>query len=122
MIKAALVGAFGLSVALIVPASSQAAGVSGRHVRAVQSERALSEGHIAQAKSMLTLRPDQESKWSRVAAALRAVPKDPSRQAASVRRVVAAARPLIGTMDAGQKQTAGMMVRALGFTQFASAL
>ena len=136
MLKAALAGALALVAVGIAPALADgpygdAAGVS------------ISEGQIVQAKAALRLTPDQERHWPRVAAALRALSRQMGRpssdddgfvqnvrasaaaaaaKANGARRVLAAAMPLIRTLDAEQKQTARSMVRSLGYGHLASRL
>jgi hypothetical protein len=121
------------------------AGIPGFNVRpaAAQSGFQLSEGHIAQAKAALHLTPAQERHWPAVAAAMRSLIKAQAREeqdtdgmvsrirsrAASlsattsgIRRLIAAARPLIRSLDAEQRQNAQAMARSMGFTKLASVL
>ncbi len=94
-------------------------------VPAVAAE--ISEGQIAQAKAVLELRPDQQPYWPRVASAIRSFSRETTRaenasasvlartKASSAQRVLAAAGPLINTMNARQKQVAASIVGRLGF-------
>jgi hypothetical protein len=111
---------------------------------AAQSGFVLTEGHIAQAKAALHLTPSQERHWPAVAAAMRGVIRAQARDessesegmvsrirsraasisatTSSIRRLIAAARPLIRSLDAEQRQNAQAMARSMGFTQLASVL
>src|SRR5262245_13050716 len=137
MLKAALAGALALAAVGVMTASAEENGSAGRQARGGNSAGiVLTEGQIAQAKAALRLKPSQERYWPRVAAALRSVARQAaqaepegagmmervrhrassvSAQAAAARRVLAAASPLIKTLDAEQKQSALMMVRSMGF-------
>lgn len=139
MWKSALAGALALVAAGIVPASAgerAATTVSGLSNGAIESR-------IAQAKAALNLRPNQERHWPRVAAAVRAWAAqaqsgddagheflqhakgraaDLAARALGAKRVIVAAAPLMRTLDADQKQTALMLVQALGFGHLAAAL
>jgi hypothetical protein len=138
MLKAALAGALVLAAVGVMPASADPMENTGGLHRGGQSA-GISESQIAQAKAALRLKPEQERHWPRVAAALRAVARVAARaeadesgfvqrvrgratQAAGARRVMAAAMPLIRSLDAEQKQTAMSMVRAAGFGSLASRL
>lgn len=110
---------------------------------AAQSGIYLTEGHIAQAKAALHLTPAQERHWPAVASAMRSLIKAQANEeqqsdgmvsrirsrAASlsatttgIRRLIAAARPLIRSLDAQQRQDAQAMARSMGFTKLASVL
>lgn len=131
MVKAALVGIVALMAVGIAPVSADGLVVS--------------EGQIAQAKAALRLTPTQERHWPRVAAALRSLNRQGAAvashadsddeglvkkvrarassvvsQAAGARRVMAAAAPLIRTLDPEQKQAAASMASAIGFGHLAS--
>ncbi len=103
------------------------------------------EGGIAKFKSALRLTPEQARHWPRVEAALREVARDSGRSdagetepgflskvgaratgmamsAASMRRLVSAAQPLVRTLDDDQKREAMMLARAMGFGQIAARL
>jgi hypothetical protein len=140
MWKAALAGAIALVAAGVLPASAQEP-ARATTVASSHSDSAV-EAKIAQAKSALRLRPDQERHWPRIAAAIRVwasrtAASDEgadfiqrarqrasaiSARAAGAKRVMSAAMPLIRTLDPEQKQTAMMMVRAMGFSSLAAAM
>ena len=144
MLKAALAGALALAAVGVMTASAQETGSVSPSARGGHSTGiALTEGQIAQAKAALRLTPAQERHWPRVAAALRSLGRQGasseqegpglmervrhraaalSSQAAAARKVLAAASPLIRTLDAEQKQSAMMMVRSMGFGHLASRL
>jgi hypothetical protein len=130
MVKAAFVGIVALVAVGIMP---------------VSADGLVSEGQIAQAKAALRLTPAQERHWPRVAAALRSLNRQALRaesnadseddgivkkvrarassvvsQAAGARRVMAAAAPLIRTLDSEQKQIAASMASSMGFGHLAS--
>jgi hypothetical protein len=127
MLKAALAGLLALAV-------------TGSSSVSVSADPAHSQ--IAQVKSMLRLTPSQERYWPPVEAALRSLARQAAQSddsdgmmqrvkakarsfavnTAAIQRVVAAARPLIRTLDAEQKQTARALVSSYGGTSLASAL
>lgn len=134
MWKAALVGAVAFAAIGTTSISAETLGASGSGIVVTSS-------HISQLKSMLQLKPAQERYWPAVEAALRSltrqsagddndgfVQKARARAAAitanasGVRRVWAAARPLIRTLDEEQKQSVIMLARSLGISHLASAL
>jgi hypothetical protein len=103
------------------------------------------EAGIARFKAALRLTPAQERHWPRVEAALRAVASEGDRQqvadasgnpgflrrvgtratelamsAASMRKLVSAARPLVNSLDEGQKREAISLARAMGFGSLAA--
>lgn len=81
---------------------------------------AVTESQIGQLKSILNLTAGQQAHWPAVAAALRQV-RDPKYDAAGVRRVLAAARPLIRTLDDSQKRTVMQLAQSMGFASVAAA-
>lgn len=108
-----------------------------------QANLVLTEAHIAQAKEALHLTPAQERHWPAVAAAMRGVIRTQAAEvqesdgmvarlrnrassfsatAASVRQLISAARPLIRSLDAEQRQSAQALARSMGFTKLASVL
>jgi hypothetical protein len=127
MVKAALAGMLALAV---IGSSSVSVSADPAH------------SQIAQVKSMLRLTPSQERYWPPVEAALRSLARQAAQSddtdgmmqrvkakarsfavnAAAIQRVVAAARPLIRTLDEEQKQTARSLVSSYGGTSLASAL
>jgi hypothetical protein len=139
MRKAALAGAIAFAATVALPASAQE---SARAAPTVSAQvNAAIEAKIAEAKAALRLRPDQERHWPRIAAAIRRWANQganesegngfiqPARRAAAVsaraagaKRVMSAAMPLIRTLDAEQKQTALMLVQAIGLGSLAAAL
>ena len=103
------------------------------------------EAGIARFKAALRLTPAQERHWPRVEAALRSVANETDRQqvadaspqpgffrrvgtratemalsAASMRRLVSAAQPLVKSLDEGQKREAITLARAMGFGSLAA--
>src|SRR5262245_44322803 len=127
MLRAALAGMLALAV---IGSSSVSVSADPAHAQ------------IAQAKSMLRLTPSQERYWPPVEAALRNLARQAAHSddsdgmvqrvkakarsfavsTAAIQRVVAAARPLIRTLDEQQKQTARALVSSYGGTTLASAL
>jgi len=105
------------------------------------------EAGIARFKAALRLTPAQEKHWPRVEAALRSAVGEGDRQqvadasgdpgffrrvgaratemamsAASMRRLVSAARPLVNSLDQEQKREAVTLARAMGFGSLAARL
>lgn len=103
------------------------------------------EAGIARFKAALRLTPAQEKHWPRVAAALRSMASEGDRQqvadasgnpgvfrrvgaratemamsAVSMRKLVSAARPLVNSLDEGQKREALTLARAMGFGSLAA--
>lgn len=103
------------------------------------------EAGIARFKAALRLTPGQERHWPRVEAALRLIASENDRQqvadaspepgffrrvgvraaelamsAASMRRLVSAAQPLVRTLDENQKREALTVARAMGFGSLAA--
>ena len=101
------------------------------------------EAGISRFKAALRLTPEQARHWPRVEAALRALARDGDRQevayaqpgfirrvgnkagemvanATSMRRLVAAAQPLVKTLDEDQKREALSLARSMGFGQLDS--
>ena len=99
-----------------------------------QTERTptVTAGHIARLKAALSLTPEQQKYWPAVEAALRRLSSREASglrsvsaavgQANALRRVAAAARPLIGALNERQKEAGMSVIRALGFSSLASAL
>jgi hypothetical protein len=94
-------------------------------------------GNIARLKAALKLTASQQKYWPAVESALRRVGRREASasdkgwakragaavgQADAVRRVAAAARPLISVLDEKQKESGMRVIRALGFSSLASAL
>lgn len=103
------------------------------------------EAGIARFKAALRLKPEQQKHWPRVEAALRSLANDGDRErvqvadaqpgffrrtvsragemamnAASMRRLVSAAQPLVKSLDQDQKREAITLARAMGFGQLAA--
>lgn len=137
MLKSALAGAFALatigsSVALAQDYQLQ----SYTQERPGTGSSSMVNSKIAQFKSALNLNSDQQRHWPRVEAVLRDVVSRSYQQEASadgyvqrvtsrvgsamvtanaVRRLVAAASPLVKTLDPNQKQVAIALARDMGF-------
>lgn len=79
----------------------------------------VSAGQISQLKSMLNLTSEQEAHWPAVESALRQVRS--SFDAAGMKRLLAAARPLLKSLDEDQKRTAMRLAHSLGFSHVAAA-
>lgn len=137
MWKALLAGLFVLAFSGSIVTSVPAAAESSPRL----------EAGIARFKSALRLTPAQERHWPRVEAALRSVAGDGERQqvadasgqtgffkrvgtratemalnAASMRRLVSAAQPLVKSLDEDQKREALTLARAMGFGSLAARL
>jgi zinc resistance-associated protein len=103
------------------------------------------EAGIARFKSALRLKPEQQKHWPRVEAALRSMANEGDSErvqvadaqpgfirrtvnraselamnATSMRRLVAAAQPLVKSLDQEQKREAITLARAMGFGQLAA--
>jgi hypothetical protein len=140
MWKAALVGA----VALATMGSNLALAdeSADRGQVSAQSGFVLTEAHISQARQVLRLTAEQEKYWPAVEAALRHLVQHRSQDdgsggmlsrignraagaasaAMGIKRVWAAAQPLIRVLDEDQKRSAMAMVHSLGIGKLASAL
>lgn len=100
------------------------------------------EAGIARFKAALRLKPEQQKHWPRVEAALRSMTNETdsaqagddqpgfirrtinragelAMSASSMRRLVAAAQPLVKSLDQDQKREAITLARAMGFGQLA---
>jgi hypothetical protein len=102
------------------------------------TEPRVTEGHIARLHAALKLTAVQQHYWPAVESALRNLSRRQGRDHASagmlhraaaavgdadgVRRVAAAAGPLIGVLDEKQKQDGMRVIRAMGFGSLAAAL
>jgi hypothetical protein len=134
MWKAFVAGLLVLAFSGSIAASDPAAADSGRL-----------EAGIARFKAALRLTPAQEKHWPRVEAALRAMASEGDRQqvadasgnpgffrrvgtratemamsAASMRKLVSAAQPLVKSLDEEQKREALTLARAMGFGSLAA--
>jgi hypothetical protein len=99
---------------------------------------AVTAGHIARLKAALKLTAAQMHYWPAVESALRGLVHRTSRDrsadgiarrvaaaavdANAIRRVAAAARPLINSLDEKQRQDGMRVINSLGFSSLASAL
>jgi hypothetical protein len=137
MLKSALAGAFALAaIGSSVSFAQDYQLQSYPQERAGSSDTGMINSKIAQFKSALHLTSDQQRHWPRVEAVLRDVVARANQQEASaegyvqrvtnrvgsamvtantVRRLVAAANPLIKSLDPGQKQVAMAIARDMGF-------
>ena len=136
MLKSALVGAFALATIGSSVAIAQDYQLQSYTQERTGSDNGVVNSRIAQFKSALNLKSDQQRYWPRVEAVLRDVVSRAHQQEASaegyvqrvsnrvtsamvtanaVRRLVAAASPLVKTLDPGQKQVAMAMARDTGF-------
>ena len=145
MWKAALVGALALTITgSFVSAQDLATNSAqgGQRYTLQSAGNGEVESKIAQAKATLRLTPEQEKHWPRVAVALREVSargnnveeasaggfvqKVKARageimlSAASVKRLVSAAQPLIKSLDEDQKRSALSMARSMGLASVAA--
>ena len=116
---------------------------AGAQARAEMSPQV--EAGIARFKAALRLKPEQQKHWPRVEAALRSMANDGDSErvqvadaqpgfirrtvnragefamnATSMQRLVAAARPLVKSLDEGQKREAIALARSMGFSQLAA--
>jgi hypothetical protein len=96
----------------------------------------ITAGHIARLKAALKLTPEQQRHWPAVASALHNLSRKTANSAqglrqrasaavgsaAAVRRVAAAARPLIASLTDQQRQAGMQVIRASGFASLASAM
>jgi len=118
MRKLMLAGAMALAM---MGSTAVMAGDAGSHGMVV------TDGHLAQFKSVLNLTPDQERYWSPIVATVRDIARRQNAVAAtldggSIRRLIGAAMPLFRRLDAEQKREAMALARALGISSLASAL
>jgi hypothetical protein len=119
MLKAALVGAMALATVGTLPALAIDSANESAQVQTASAGFAVTSGHIARLKAALNLTPAQERHWGAVESALRALVRV---DAAGLKRLLAAAQPLIRTLDPEQKQQAVTLARALGIGNLAWAL
>jgi hypothetical protein len=142
LIRTVLLGAFVLTLMTDMTAWAEEAHTASLTAKESQAARlAAVETRIAYARAALRLTPAQARHWPRAAAAIRSIaqqnikavpdgsaPDRPRRrssslsQAAAVARVLAAAAPLIKTLNAEQKHTARDLVRSIGYGHLASRL
>jgi hypothetical protein len=137
MLKSALAGAFALAtIGTSLSFAQDYQLQSYPQQRASSADTSMISSRIAQFRSALHLNSDQQRHWPRVEAVLRDVVARAQVQEASaegyvqrvtnkvgsamvsanaVRRLVAAAHPLIKSLDPNQKQVAIAMARDMGF-------
>jgi zinc resistance-associated protein len=136
MLKTAIAGLVALTAIGSTLAVAQDYGADGEVQQASTRGPVLTQGHIARLRGVLKLTPEQQRHWPAVEAALRQVVAQ-QRQAASGNlvqrwgsrasgavnwgRVAAAARPLIGTLDDGQKRDAMAFAHSMGISHVAAA-
>ena len=138
MWKAAIAGFLILAMA---GSSAMAEGTTNRGYRfQSQGTSPEMESGIARFKAALRLTPDQQRHWPRVEAALRAMDRNKDADdgdrgmlrrighravdlvisAASIQRLVSAARPLMKTLDDEQRSQALVLARAMGLGSVAA--
>jgi hypothetical protein len=137
MWKAALAGAVALAITGSTGAFAQAPAIQANYRVASHGSSGELESGIARFKSALRLTPDQEKHWPRVEAALRSLVRasdqaegaesrgmlrrigsratEMALSAASMKRLISAAQPLMQTLDGEQKSKAIQIARAMGF-------
>jgi len=136
MLKSALAGAFALATIGTSLACAQDYQLQSYPQERGSSSNGVVESRIAQFKSALHLTSDQQRHWPRLEAVLRDVVARAQVQEASadgyvqrvtsrvgsamvtanaVRRLVAAASPLVKSLDPNQKQVAIALARDMGF-------
>lgn len=136
MWKAALVGALALTATGSFVSAQELASHSGQRYTLQSHGNGEVESKIAHAKASLRLTPDQEKHWPRVEVALRDVTARQNNveeasaggfvqkvkarageivlNAASIKRLVSAAQPLIKSLNEDQKRQALAMARSMG--------
>ena len=129
MRKSVIAGALALATVSCCGVSRDGIGLPQAHA----FELVVTEAHIVRLRTALKLKPSQEGHWHSLEAALRALARAPQSDqsdgfihrvrtrlkgmaldASAVRRVAAAARPLIASLDEDQKREGMAVVRALG--------
>jgi hypothetical protein len=135
MWKAALAGAMLATTGATFCVAQEFAPAAYENAQRAQRGPVVTAGHIARLRAALKLTPSQQRYWPAVERALRRLNSGSAAgqswgrrasaavgQADAVRRVAAAARPLIGVLDEKQKQDGMRLIRALGFSSLASAM
>jgi len=133
MLKGALVSAVVLTLGMTSLASAETMQVASYE----QSELGVTvkESHIARLRAVLKLTPEQRPYWAPVESALRALVRGQEASAGGIvqrasaaavdaiklRRLAAAARPLIRVLDDEQKHDAMILARNLGFDRLVAA-
>jgi hypothetical protein len=116
MKKVVLAGA----VALVMAGSSVFSVASAQSLLPVSATSGVSQAQIGQLKAVLNLTPEQEVHWPALESALRQV-RGSAVDAIALKRLLAAARPLIKSLDEGQKRTALRLAHSLGLASVAAA-
>ena len=138
MRKVALAGALALAMG-VSSALAQSESVTTVAVQPTVAGPAVQEAHIAQLKAALQLKPEQYGRWAAVEGALRSLARAQRTEASGgivqrvsaratsiasaavqLRRVAAAASPLIKTLDETQKRDGAALIRRLGYASLAS--
>ena len=138
MWKAALAGAMLATAGASCCLAQDYGSANYQQPQAVQHGPTVTEGHIARLKNALRLTPEQQRHWPAVASALRHLSRKSSNSANAqgithrtsaavgnanaIRRVAAAARPLIASLTEQQKQAGMQVIQSLGFASLASAM
>lgn len=135
MKSAVLAGALVLATAVPSFAGSDIGSRAPIQAEQVSAGPAITSAQIARFKAALRLRPDQERHWSPVAHVLRAIVREHQHGSSTsgyvsqlgrravafttsvldLRRLAAAAKPLIQVLDDEQKMTALSLVQAMGY-------
>jgi hypothetical protein len=144
MLKAALVGAMALTMGTVLSVSAQAQSFavdSYENHTPAQRGPVITEGHIARLKSALNLTSAQHQYWGPVESALRGLARSQrdensnagfvrrmtdrasamASSAMQMRRLSAAAGPLIRSLDDTQKHNGMMVARRFGFERYVAA-
>jgi hypothetical protein len=140
MWKAALAGAM-LATGTTSLAVAETLDAPQAHYEQAAGGPVIKEAHIARLRTALDLKPEQQRYWGPVEAALRALARQQTRVASAggfvtrmsdratgaattaiqLRRLAAAAAPLIRVLDDTQKQRAMSVASASGFGHLAAA-
>jgi hypothetical protein len=144
MWKGALVGAVALTTGMISLVPAQALEMNSYETGRSESSSGIvvKEAHISRLKSVLNLTAEQRPYWAPVEAALRALVRHQREEASAgtgfvqrltdrassvagdamrLRRVAAAARPLIRVLDDDQKRDALALARTFGLDRLVAA-
>lgn len=134
MWKAALAGALAFGAISTASAQAELSVTAPIQESAAQPNPTVTESHIAGLRSALRLTPEQQAHWAPVESALRALARQQRRDgsagfvqrmsdrasavagtAIQIRRLSAAARPLIAALSEEQKSSAMGEIRRHGF-------
>ena len=145
MWKVALVGAVALATVSVVPAGAQNAPAPRETKELKKLDYIITENHIHELKSLLRLKPEQETYWPAVEEALQGLVQEQEREVErsmamsmskrivqkvssaagevmALKRVLSAARPLVQALDEEQKRDVLKIARTLGIEKLAAAL